>query len=92
MFTIFGAAVFFVKAIGIAIIMVTLLAALLYHLGWRNDHPSGFWPTRSIVGFSGIFLAGLGLMLGSVVFVLLGGGAYLCSLVMGPGTPRPPSV
>ena len=91
MFTIFGAAVFFVKAIGIAIVIVTLLAALLYHLGWRNDHPSGFWPTRSVVGFGGILLAGVGLILGSVILVILGISSYFCSLVLGPGTPRPPS-
>jgi hypothetical protein len=91
MFSIFGAAVLVVKAIGIAIVVVTLLAALLYHLGWRNDHPEGFWPTRSLVGFGGIFLAGIGLILGSVIIFIVGICAYFCSLVMGNGTARPPA-
>jgi hypothetical protein len=91
MFSILGAAVFVVKAIGIAIVVVTLLAALLYHLGWRNDHPNGFWPTRSLVGFGGILLAGIGLIVGSVLLVILGICAYFCSLVLGAGTPRTPS-
>ena len=91
MFSILGAAVFVVKAIGIAIVIVTLLAAVLYHLGWRNDHPEGFWPTRSLVGFGGIFLAGTGLILSSVMLFILGICAYFCSLVLGPGASRPPS-
>lgn len=89
MFSLFGAAVFVVKAIGIAIVVVTLLAALLYHLGWRNDHPTGFWPTRSLVGFGGILLAGTGLILGSILFVILGVCAYFCSLVMSPRNTPP---
>jgi hypothetical protein len=90
MFSLFGAAVFVVKIVGIAIIVVTLLAALLYHLGWRNDHPNGFWPTRALVGFSGILLAGTGLIIGSVLTVIIGVSAYLCSLVLSPGPSAPP--
>ena len=91
MFSILGAAVFVVKAIGIAVVLATLLAALLYHLGWRNDHPNDLWPTRSIVGFGGILLAGVGLILGSVVLLIVGICAYFCSLVLAPGSASPPS-
>jgi hypothetical protein len=91
MFSILGAAVFVVKAIGLAIVIVTILAAVLYHLGWRTDHPEGFWPTRSLVGFGGILLAGAGLIVGSVILFILGICAYFCSLVLGPGTSSPPA-
>ena len=90
MISMFGAAIFVVKILGIAIVVATLLTALLYHLGWRNDHPEGFWPTRSLVGFGGILLAGTGLIIGSLLAVIVGICAYFCSLVLSPSKSTPP--
>lgn len=92
MISMIGAAVFFAKMVGIAIVVATLLTALLYHLGWRNDHPTGFWPMRSILGFGGVMLAGVGFIVGSLFFILIGIGAYFFGLILGPKSVTPPVV
>jgi hypothetical protein len=78
-----GAAILVAKLLGFAIVIVTLLTALLYHLGWRNDHPDGFWPLRSLLGFGGVLLAGTGLIIGSLFFIIIGISAYFCGLAFG---------
>lgn len=90
MISMFGAAIFVVKILGFAIVVATLLTALLYHLGWRNDHPEGFWPTRALVGFGGILLAGTGLIIASPLAIIVGICAYFVSLVLSPKS-TPPS-
>jgi hypothetical protein len=91
MFSMFGAAVFVIKILGVAVVIATLLTALLYHMGWRNDHPNGFWPTSALVGFGGILLAGTGLIIGSLLAIIVGICAYFCSLVLSPKSPPPPA-
>lgn len=74
-----------VKTLGAAVIGVTLLCALLYHLGWRNDHPNGFWPLRVVLGFGGVLVAGIGLFVGSVLLLAMGLVAYFAAVVFGVG-------
>jgi hypothetical protein len=85
MMSLFAVGALFVKALGAAVVGVTVLCAVLYHLGWRNDHPDGFWPLRVVLGFGGVLVAGVGLFVGSVLLLVIGAVAYLAAVVFGVG-------
>jgi hypothetical protein len=89
MLTLLGSAYLIAKMLGFAVILATLLAAFIFHLGWRNSNPDGFWPLFAVLGFGGVLLAGAGLIIGSVLAVIGGVLCYLVSLFVGRGAPRP---
>jgi hypothetical protein len=89
MISLAATAVVFLKLLGFAVVIATALCAILYHMGWRNDHPDGFWPLRAVLGFGGVLMAGTGLIFGSLMLLVVGMLAYLGGLIM-RADPAPP--
>lgn len=88
MISLIGSVYFLLKVLGAGVLISALLGALIYHLGWRNEHPLEFWPMKAVLGFGGGAVIGIGLIMGSFVFVFAGIVAYFLSLLVGHGTPR----
>jgi hypothetical protein len=88
MFSLLGSVYFLLKILGFGIVISTLLGALVYHLGWRNEHPLEFWPLKAVLGFGGGVVIGLGLIMGSLMLVIAGVVAYFAGLFAGHGAPR----
>jgi hypothetical protein len=76
-----GSLFFFGRLLGIAMIVATIIAAFVYHLGWRNENPGEvIWPFKSMLGYGGILLLGVGLCIGSMGMVVVGALAYVGSM------------
>ena len=91
--SVLGSLFFFARLLGIAMIISTIIAAFVYHLGWRNENPNEVvWPFKSMLGYGGILLAGLGLFTGSAGAVIVGLAAYVASLCVKSRPVAPPVV
>ncbi|HYV98074.1 MAG TPA: hypothetical protein VE967_11510 [Gemmatimonadaceae bacterium] len=69
------------RIVGVAVILATLMGAVVFHLGWRQEHPDTFWPLRSLIGFGGLMCVGAGLFLGSLLIAGLGVLAWIVGLL-----------
>ena len=65
--------------LGIGVALLVAMGAVVFHLGWRSQHPGRPWPLGAVVSFAGGFLGAIGLGLGSWLVVAGGAALYVAA-------------
>jgi hypothetical protein len=79
---VFGLMSLIFPAIGIMVLLSTLVGGLFFHIGWRRRHPNESWPRFAYVSLAAGCVVGIGLVLYNPLIIAVGVATFFAGRYM----------